>query len=462
MMMNKHEIDYSLQQLLRIAGGSHSNFLLNNSGTLPVKFKYLDQIEECIQNEKVIYIRPADSDDWENKLTNNLKTVPWTKTQKILPPNITLSISDDIPLLFIGNDIKPIELIDKNTIVFNFDILSATFLMLNRIEERKGNSLDRYKRFPANKSIAYKYGFLKQPIIDEYAMILRAWIQFLQPAWRPEKRKPEILLTHDIDFVRTIPNYRKLIRKIIKSIKPQGVFRGIGKNLSLYREEKSNLEQSKYVQNIHQIIQLSKNHSLRSIFFFKASRMTFFDSGYHINNPVIKNIFNKIKESNFSIGLHPGFYTYANATKISKEKEKLERASGLEIINCRQHYLRFNVKKTWAVQQNAGLKFDFTLGFAGQEGYRCGTCHPYHPYNFDLKKEMIITEVPLIVMDTTLFNYRHYSPEEAKDKIIVLVQKSMAVEGTFTLLWHNTSFGPKYKKWEDMYLALLKEFAILK
>ena len=94
------------------------------------------------------------------------------------------------------------------------------------------------------------------------------------------------------------------------------------------------------------------------------------------------------------------------------------------------------------------------------EGFRCGTCHPFHPYDLTNKKEMGILEIPLIVMDRTLMNYRNMKPEQAIDRMLEILNRCLEVEGIFSLLWHNSSLMDEWKEWGDMYQSFIENLTI--
>ena len=52
-------------------------------------------------------------------------------------------------------------------------------------------------------------------------------------------------------------------------------------------------------------------------------------------------------------------------------------------------------------------------------------------------------------MDGTLKVYRKLTPDEGLKSIIYLMDKCKEVEGTFTLLWHNTSIYRGWENWMD-------------
>ena len=58
-----------------------------------------------------------------------------------------------------------------------FDVFAAGFYLLSRYEEYLPHIKDRFHRFPAKESLAYKNGFLKIPIIEYWLKELVLVIQ---------------------------------------------------------------------------------------------------------------------------------------------------------------------------------------------------------------------------------------------------------------------------------------------
>jgi len=90
----------------------------------------------------------------------------------------------------------------------------------------------------------------------------------------------------------------------------------------------------------------------------------------------------------FEIGFHPGYDTYRNLARPLQEKAIFDEAIGLDRYGGRQHYLRFEVLTTWRHWEAANLAYDSTLGYNRCEGFRCGTCHPFHPFDFEQNREL--------------------------------------------------------------------------
>jgi len=84
---------------------------------------------------------------------------------------------------------------------------------------------------------------------------------------------------------------------------------------------------------------------------------------------------------------------------------KLEKVLGKKIVGYRNHYLKFKVPETWGLPKEAGFKYDTTLGYADCVGFRNGMCHPFKPFDLNINSYINILEIPLIIMDRTLFDY---------------------------------------------------------
>ncbi len=62
-----------------------------------------------------------------------------------------------------------------------FDIFAASFYLLSRYEEYLPHVKDEYGRFLATESIAFKHGFLHQPVVDIWAYKFKEALQVQFP-----------------------------------------------------------------------------------------------------------------------------------------------------------------------------------------------------------------------------------------------------------------------------------------
>src|SRR5690606_27819967 len=69
-----------------------------------------------------------------------------------------------------------------------FDIFSAAFYLISRYEEYVSNEKDEYGRFHGKQSLAYQCGFLKRPVIDEWAYTFLKLLKDRYPLLEHTKR----------------------------------------------------------------------------------------------------------------------------------------------------------------------------------------------------------------------------------------------------------------------------------
>ncbi len=458
--LNEIEAKYALSQLLHRAGVRMSARGPDSLRSAPVRIIYAPAKDQVVSSNggRSLIIHAAQHGEFEKLIGLKESQLDWVERKNLFPPAREIPISERIPILFPSAGAarnKRCITHTEHAVHIHFDPVAAAFFMLSRYEEYRSTAKDKYGRFPASKSVASIQGFLDQPIVDEYALILRSWMKYLSPGWEPELHTGKIMLSHDIDFIRTLPNMRKAARLIWKKRKSSSLLTSVQDVIRHWNNERKDPGASNYFKAVKMICDLSNKTGLESTFFFKASTPTFYDSGYNIRHPALKPLFQTIKNNGFSIGLHPSFHSFLNRKIMKREKIALESAIGQEVTECRQHYLRFKVPDTWKAQTRAGFLIDNSMAYAEIVGFRCGTCHPYHPFDIQTQSVLEITERPLIVMDSSLNDYMNLSLDQARNHIVGLAQRCVNVEGEFTLLWHNTSFFGQWSSWGNVYKSVL-------
>jgi len=211
-----------------------------------------------------------------------------------------------------------------------------------------------------------------------------------------------------------------------------------------------------YVSAVYELLKVSVENKLDSQFYFKALRNKDIDSTYNILSSKSRDCIKDLQSQGVAVGLHGGLYSFADKFIFTMEKNRLETVCGREVASVRQHFLRFDVHGTPQVWQQSGIRHDSTLGFPEHEGFRCGTCHPYRLYDIDNDCVTDVVEHPLVAMDTTLFQYRNLTEEEAFASLCHLYERCVAVEGDFVLLWHNTTMFGELENWyKNVYMRFV-------
>jgi len=375
-------------------------------------------------------------------------------------PQIPLNKFENIPVVYPNFKQSNIFVrISKNKIETNLDIIASAFFMLSRYEEVVLNKKDKFGRFPATESLAYKEGFLDRPIVNEYIELLWSWIDSFnlgferKPLW-PQGKKFAACLTHDVDRVTKTKGMRNrtiLVRSILRN---ERIKKSVKKLLRRIRRFSLNNP----CWNFEQIIKNERRYGFRSSFYLMAAGNNPFDADYKINNKKIIELIQRINDKGFEVGLHGSFDSYNDYGKLKGEYDLLKEIVG-EIHGIRQHYLRFDYQKTLEIQEKIGLKYDTTLGFADQEGYRSGFSLPYYPYNLKENRPFKVLEIPLTIMDRTIkgTQYRNLTVEQGWRVIRKFLEKTKATNSCVTLLWHNIILNDaNFPKWGELYWKTLE------
>ena len=105
------------------------------------------------------------------------------------------------------------------------------------------------------------------------------------------------------------------------------------------------------------------------------------------------------------------------------------------------HYLQWKMPTTLYGWEQAGMHYDNTLSYANHAGFRCGTCHEYQAFDPVLHSILNLHIRPLIAMESTLIDKEYMGlglSEAAYEEFEKLKSACRAVDGIFSLLWHNT------------------------
>lgn len=261
----------------------------------------------------------------------------------------------------------------------------------------------------------------------------------------PDGKKFAACLTHDIDFLYENKSFRRVLKDEAKSLT------GLRFNDSLKILRDSIKKRIHPDWHINKILKCEKNYNAKSTFYFLAITEKDSDFNYDINK--IKDIFDEIEFNNCEIGLHGSQSAYNNLNQITEEKDRLEKQINKRVNGYRNHILRFEIPLTWELLNKAGFKYDTTFGYADCVGFRNGMCYPYKPYNKTKQQFIDIFELPLTLMDVTLFNYMKLNYKEAFKICKIITDRVEYFNGVLNIIWHNNSFTGELG---NFYNALLK------
>ena len=360
-------------------------------------------------------------------------------------PEAPLMNINNIPIIYRGKSRVPGGVAHKKqTILTDADIIASTFYMVTCYEEVIKPALyDKHGRFEVTESLSYREGFLKRPIVHEYAELLRSWITTVDhdfDIYRPWKgRDFAVCITHDIDSLRRY-SYPPIVT-VSRAIRSGNYRRALG----IIREYGRVMtgRQSEPYNTFNYLLDKELEHGFIPTYYFMAGRYGLKghrSQDYRLIDDNVQEILHTLKSAGCEIGLHSSYDAFEHPDLLEKEKNELEQALGHSISGLRQHYMRFKAPESWQKWQEAGFEYDTTVSFAREEGFRTGICIPYHPFDVLQNRELTLWEVPLTVMEGTLFEYQRLGGAEVGKRLEQLVNIVANVRGLFVLLWHNSFF----------------------
>jgi hypothetical protein len=182
------------------------------------------------------------------------------------------------------------------------------------------------------------------------------------------------------------------------------------------------------------------------------------DPQYDLARTTLAPILRTLRSEGFGVGLHQSFDSWRDGREMTAEKRRAEENLQFPIDSCRQHWLRFSWADTWAAQQSAGFALDATLGFNDRPGFRNGAALRMRPWDEERRAELSIESVPMVLMDSQLYDYAEQDEGARAVEIDRLVDEVRTVGGVASVIWHPHTLGPEYG-WRSGFETLLKRMA---
>ncbi len=334
------------------------------------------------------------------------------------------------------------------------DIFGGAFFMLARYEEMVTSVRDRYDRFPARASLAWREGFLERPLVNEYLEILWTALHRLWPRLERRPRSHRVCLSHDVDRPFSVAGRspvavsRSLLADVLLR-RDMGLAR---RRVQAWIRTRHGILDSDPANTFALLMDLSERQGRQSAFYFMAcSRPHAQGASYALEHPWIRQLMRRIHERGHEVGLHTSDRAYLDRGETCRQFEKLRQVCGEEGIvrsswGGRHHYLRWRNPTTWEDWSAAGLDYDSTLGFADHVGFRSGVCYEYSTFSLCTRRALRLRERPLIAMEETLLRHMGLSWPSACERILRLNAVCKSFAGDFTLLWHNSSLVSKQQQ----------------
>lgn len=342
------------------------------------------------------------------------------------------------------------------TVRIGMDVITAAFLVLSGLAERRATRRDHHGRIPHEETLVGRLGVTHRPVVDEWFDLLSDGVALLVGS--PVSRRNlwdgapfALCLTHDVDRIHRgwVDGVRRAHGLVLAG--------GWREAVSLYGRVAGRLAAgADFYWNLDDILDVDRRYGGTATFYLMASAEHPLDADYRPRGRRWQDAVRRIADAGCEIGLHGSYASHCDAEMLGRERDVLERLTGEPVTGVRQHFLRFDSMRTWKAHAQAGFATDSTFGFVEEIGFRAGTAFPYQVYDVEADRPLPLLELPLVVMDRALERHLGLSPDRAWEAVEPVLNAVERRGGCLVVLWHNLFLAEAcYPGWGALYEQML-------
>jgi hypothetical protein len=334
--------------------------------------------------------------------------------------------------------------------VLPFDIFASSFYLLSRYEEYLPHVKDEFGRFLATESIAYKHGFLHQPVVDIWAYKFKDALQTYFPDFLFPVKKYSIRPIIDIPSAYKY-QLKGMMRTVGGSLKD--IFKFNFKDLYtrfavLFGLKHDPFDTFKYILN------RQKHTKHQFLFFFLIGSYSTYDKNISVNKKKFVSLIKQVAD-HCRVGLKTSFFSTEDISILKKEKLQMESIINTALVATRQSFSKLNLPETYRNLIDLEVQEDYTMGYINHIGFRAGSCTPFLFYDLDYEIQTPLKVNPYHLMDSTLLK-----TNSLLDKKIVLndiISEVKKVNGEFVPVFHNYTFSEveTWKGFKELFNIIL-------
>lgn len=335
-----------------------------------------------------------------------------------------------------------------------FDPFAASFYMVTRYEEYLPYIADEHGRFPPTESLAHKEGFLKKPVVNHWASLVKRKIQAVYPEVEFNPPNYKFLSTIDIDNLYAYKSKGgfRTIGGFLKDLSSFSFVNAYNRLLTVLGILDDPYDTTEYQASLKESLQFEAQYFVLFSSFGQYDRnVPFYSPKLHA---AVKGI------NDFApVGIHPSYKSNSSESVLEKEIKGLEKVLNIPVKRSRQHFLMLNFPNTYRHLINFGITEDYSMGFSNDLGFRAGIAHPFDFYDLEMEVKRPLKIYPFQVMEGALMYHQSIRVHKAWPYIKEMIDAVKEVNGMYVSVWHNRIFSevePEWKGWNDLYIKMVK------
>ena len=338
---------------------------------------------------------------------------------------------------------------------FAFDIFAAAFYLITRYEEYLPHRKDMYGRYAHENSLAFKENFLHLPLVN-------LWLVELKKKFKDKFSTKETTLsifnftpTYDIDIAYSYKHkgFWRNAGGMLKAL-VNGEWSMVNERWKILRGKTDDpYDAYTWMDKMHEQYQLKPYY-----FFHVGARTGKYDKNISPGRKAMQQLIQH-HYYRYPIGIHPSWRSGDEPRLLVKEIQSLQKITGGKIHSSRQHYIRFELPHTYRRLIDAGIKYEFSMGYGSINGFRASVASSF--YWYDLEKE-IQTELqlfPFCFMEANSFYEQKFSPKQTLEELQHYYKIVKSVNGLLITIWHNNFLGTDkiFAGWREVYEQFINE-----
>jgi hypothetical protein len=362
----------------------------------------------------------------------------------------------NVPLLF-EEDIRPqaINCFEQNGCRaffateggFPFDVFAAAFYLLSRYEEYLPHTKDSYGRYAHENALAFKEGFLHQPLINIWALQLEQALKEKFPAYTAKPPGFKFLPTYDIDIAYSY-RYKGLWRNLGGALRRRHTF--FERIAVLTGQKQDPFDCYEWLHRLH-----GKHHLQPVYFFLVAEKPGLYDKNILPHKDAMWRLV-KRHAAQYAVGLHPSWQSGDKPHLLSAEKKQLEAMAGKTVTHTRQHYIRFTLPESYTRLIENGFTDDYSMGYGSINGFRASVATEFYWFNLHANAQTPLLIHPFCWMEANSFYEQKMTAAEAQKELLQYYEVCKNANAVFCTIWHNNFLGtdPAFDGWGVVYEVL--------
>lgn len=347
------------------------------------------------------------------------------------------------------DDTKCFFAVGKNSSL-PFDIFSASFYLLSRYEEYLPHVKDEKGRFLASESIAFKSGFLQEPVVDIWAYKFKDLLKQNFPDLKFTERKTTI---HSIVNASQSSLYKNkgLLRSVLGYF--NDLFKFNLKNIFkrsavLFGFRKDPFNTFNWIINT-----VKKSKSKLTVFFLLGDSKNFEES-LNSQRASYKLLIKNVADYK-DIGLIFSNDALNSLEVLNEEKEKMESITNTTLECSMDDDYLVSLPINYRNLIELEVLSDFTMVYENVIGFRASTCTPFLFYDLDYE---IVTPLIIHPLAMTTKGFDKISTSKKSGVIQNIIESVNKVNGTFSMIFYNYNFIKTKKNiiWRTLFSEINK------